>query len=82
MLLFGGPGFRQFRSQTPTWHHSSGHAEVASHIAQPEGPTTRIYKYVPGVLGEKKKEEKRLATDVSSGPIFNKKTVGVPGIRP
>ena len=25
-----------------TWHHSSGHAEAASHLAQPEGPTARI----------------------------------------
>ena len=50
-------------------HGSSGHAEVASHTAQPEGPTTKIYNYVLGGFGEnkKKRNKKRLATDVSSG---------------
>ena len=33
-----------------------GHAEVASQVAQPEGPTTRIYNYVVGSFGEKKKK--------------------------
>ena len=41
------------------WHCSSGHAEVVSHIAQPEGPTTRIYNYVLGVFGEKKKKREK-----------------------
>ena len=41
---------------------SSGHVEAASHIAQPEAITTRIYNYVPGRFGKKKKK-KRLATD-------------------
>ena len=45
--------------------------EVVSHIAELEGPTTRIYNYVLGGFGEekekKRKEKKRLATDVSSG---------------
>ena len=46
----------------------SSHAEVAFHIAQPEALTTRIYNYVLGGLGEKKKRKKeKLATDVSSG---------------
>ena len=36
-------------------HRSSSHAGVVSHIAQPEGPTTRIYNYVLGAFGEKKK---------------------------
>ena len=36
--------------------HGHGHAEVASHIAQPEGPTTRIYNYVLGAFEEKKKK--------------------------
>ena len=44
------------------------HAEAASHIAEPEGPTTGIYNYVLGGFGEKKRG--RLATNVSSGPIF------------
>ena len=51
-------------------HSSSSHAEAASHIAELERPTTRIYSYVLGGLGEKKK---KLATDVSSRPIFKKK---------
>ena len=55
-------------------HHSSGHAEAASHIAEPEGPTTRIYNYVLGGFGEKKKKKKtrRLVTDVSSGANLKK----------
>ena len=33
-------------------------AEVACHIAEPKGPTTSIYNYVLGCLGEKKKKKK------------------------
>ena len=33
----------------------SGHAEAASHIAQPEALTTRIYNYVLGGFGKEKK---------------------------
>ena len=33
------------------------HAEMASHIAESEGPTTRIYNYVLGGFGEKKKKK-------------------------
>ena len=51
---------------------SSSHAEVVSHIAQPEALTTRIYNYVLGVFG-KKKNKTRLATDVSSGANLKKK---------
>ena len=36
-----------------------GHAEAVSHIAQPEALTTRIYNYVLGHSGEKKKEKKK-----------------------
>ena len=41
---------------------------MASHIAEPEGPTSRIYNYVLRGFGEKKKKRKkrRLATNVSS----------------
>ena len=72
-LCFGGPGFLRFASWVRKWHCSSSHAEAVSHIVQPEGHTTRIYNYVLGGFGEKKKKKKRLATDVSSGPIFGKK---------
>ena len=54
-LAAQGPGFHWFGSWAPTWHCSSGNAELASHIAQPEGHTTRIYNYVLGGFREKKK---------------------------
>ena len=41
-------------------------------IAEPEGPTTRIYNYVLGGFGDKKREKKSLATDVSSGANLKK----------
>ena len=56
-LCFSSPGFHQFGSWAKTWHHSSSHAEMASHTAQPEGPTTRIYNYVLGGFGEEKKKK-------------------------
>ena len=69
MLRFGGPEFCRFGSWAWTWHGLSSHAEAASHVAQPEGPTSRIYNYILGAFGEKKKKKKkkRLATVVSSG---------------
>ena len=63
MLHFGGLGFYWFGSWARAWHCSSGHVEVASHIAQPEGPTTMYW----GPWGEEEEEKRRLATDVSSG---------------
>ena len=48
-----------FAGGTLTWHCSSGHAEAASHIPQPEALTTRRYNYVPGGFGEKKKKKKK-----------------------
>ena len=66
MLLFGGPGFHELGSQAWTWHRSSSHAEVASHIAQPEGPTTGIHNYVLGDFGDKNKKKK--VVDFNSSP--------------
>ena len=45
---------------------------MTSYIAQPEGPTARIYNYVLVGFGEKKKKKKKrsLATGVSSVQIF------------
>ena len=40
-------------------HCSSSHTEVSSHIAEPEGPTTRIYNYVLGGFEDKKKKKKK-----------------------
>ena len=54
---FGGPGFHGFASWAQTWYCSSGHAEVASHIPQLEGPTTKIYSYVLGGFGEKNRKK-------------------------
>ena len=47
--------FRWFKSWARTWHCSSHHAEAASHI-----PQRRIYNYVPGALGRKRKKIKSL----------------------
>ena len=54
----GDPGFCWFGSWAWTWHCSSSHVEVASHVAQPEVPTTRIYNYVLGVWGRRKRKKK------------------------
>ena len=69
VLCFGSPGFRRSGSWVQTRHRTSGHAEAASHVAQPEALTTGIYNYVLGGFGEKKKKRNkiRLATVVSSG---------------
>ena len=53
-----------------TQQRSSSHAEAASHTAQPEGPTTRIYNYVLGGSEKKEKKKNRLAT----GPVFKKRS--------
>ena len=69
LLCFGGPQFTSLDHGHGLTHCSSSHAVVASHIEELEWLTTRIYNYVLGLWGEKKKR-KRLATNVSSGPIF------------
>ena len=46
--------------------HSSGHAEVASHIAHPEALTARIYNYVLGGFGEEKKKTKTVSEILES----------------
>ena len=66
----GGPGFG---SWARTWHHSSGHVEVASHIPQLEAHATKIYNCVQAGFGEiKQKKKKRLATVVSPGANLKK----------
>ena len=58
----GGPVFPWFESWVRTWHCSSNHAEVASHIPQLEGPTTKnIQLCTGGLWGGKKKEKKKKA---------------------
>ena len=71
-LCFGHPGLHQFRSWLPTWHHSQSHAEAASHIAQPEGSTTRIYNHVLGGFGEKKKKEEDWQQMLAQGQSSSK----------
>ena len=56
---FSRLGFLWFRSWVPTWYRSSSHAEAVSHIAEVEGPTTRIYIYVLGGIGEKKEKKEK-----------------------
>ena len=71
--LLGSPGFCQCGSWAWTWHHSSGHAEAASHIAQPEGPTTTVYSCVLGGFQEKKGEkEDWQQIDINSGANLEK----------
>ena len=60
---FSGLGFHQSRSWARTWHRSSGHAEVASHIARLEGTTTRIYNYVLERLWGEEEEKKEKEED-------------------
>ena len=70
------PRFHQFGSWALTWHGSLSYAEAASHIAQPEALTTRIYNCVLGAMGRRRKgkrKKKRLATDISSGENLKKK---------
>ena len=52
-----------FTSSDPGRGHGTAHqahAEAASHMAQPEEPTTRIYNYVLGGFGEKPKKRKKI----------------------
>ena len=58
-LHFSGPGFCQFGSWARIRHCSSGHVEVASHMPQLEGPTTKIYTTMYwGDLGRKSRGKK------------------------
>ena len=54
-LLWGVQGFTS-SDWVRTWHHSSSHAAGASHMPQPEGPTTKnIQLCTGGLWGEKRK---------------------------
>ena len=58
-VIVGGPVFRWFESWARTRYHSTSHAEVASHMPQLEGPTTRnIQLCTGGLWGEKGKKIK------------------------
>ena len=52
----GGPGFHWFESWEQTWHRLSGHAEVAPHMPQLEGPTAKNTQLCTGGLWEKKEK--------------------------
>ena len=49
------------RSWARPRNQSLGHVEVASHMLQLGGPTTKTYNYVLGGLGEKEKQENKVA---------------------
>ena len=50
--------FPRFESWAWTWHHSSGHAEVASHMPRLGGPTAKnIQLCTGGLWGEKRKNK-------------------------
>ena len=71
-LCFGGLGFAGSDPGHGPTHHSSSHAEAASHLEELERHTTRIYNYVPGLqAGKKMREEdwqQMLAQGQSSSP--------------
>ena len=53
----GGAVLPRFKSWAGTWHHSSSHTEVASHVPQLEGPTTKnIQLCTERLWGEKGKK--------------------------
>ena len=54
-----GPAFCWFGSWARTRCCSSGHAEAASHMTQPEALTARIYNCGLRGFGEKKKKKKK-----------------------
>ena len=56
-----------------TWHHSSGHAEAASHIAQPEALTTVIYNYV---LRRRRRKEEEEEQEEAEGEEEEKEQIG------
>ena len=67
----------QFRSWVRTEHCSSSHAEAVSHIAEPEGSTTRIYNHVLGDFEEKKKKKKDWQQMLAKGQSLKKSGGGV-----
>ena len=72
--LLGRPRVSEVGSWAWTWHHSSGHVEVAPHMPQLEGPTIKNIQLWGGGLrgfGEKKKK-KDWQQMLAQGPIFKK----------
>ena len=66
-------GFAGSESWAWTRHHSTSHAEVASHISQLEGPTTTIHNDVVGGFGMKKKKNKDWQQMLAQVPILKKR---------
>ena len=62
-----------FRSWEWTWHHSSSHVEVASHVTQQKDLQPRIYNYVLGGFAEKKKKKNDWQQMLAQVTIFKKK---------
>ena len=64
---WGFPGSNPGRDTAPL-------IRAASHIAQPEALTTKIYNYILGGFGERKKEKKEdWQQMLAQVPIFKKK---------
>ena len=59
--------------------HRHGHGEAVSHVAQPEGPTTRINNCILRDLGEKNKKKKNEDWEqmLAQVPIFKKKKIHI-----
>ena len=63
MLHFSGQGFTGSDPGRGPAHRSSGHTEVASHVAELEQLTTGIYNYVRGLWGKGKKRKRKEEED-------------------
>ena len=75
VLSFGGLRFGWVGSWAWSGHCSSSHAEAVSHVAQLEGPTTRIYNYVLRGFVENKKKRKDWQQMLAQVPVFKKKGI-------
>ena len=61
-VLLQWPGVSPVQILAQTWHRSSGHGEVESHVPQLERPTTKKYTTMYwGDLGEEKQTKKEIA---------------------
>ena len=74
-----------------TWHHSSSHAEAASHMPQLDGPTTKnIQVCTTGLWGEKEKKKDsplgcllfKICESLRAGPVVQQLSLHVPLWRP
>ena len=74
-LHWGSPVFPRFESWVRTWHHSSSHAEVASHMPQLEGPTTKNIQLCTGGSWEKKEKKIKSLKKKKRKTLWEKPTI-------